>query len=379
VGELAVTACDSAVFLPIVIAIPVKNEVDRIASCLAALAAQLKPPDAAVLLFNNCNDGSEAEAERISRNLPFSVRMISVRLAPNQANAGNARRLAMRHALNIAGSRGVLLTTDADAVVGHDWVSRNIAALAAGADVVCGRVVVDPVEARAIPAHLHADDQLESELLDLLDEIAFALDPEPHDPRPRHVQASGASLAVSTEMFRRVGGVPKVASGEDRALVHALGLKDARVRHDVGINVVVSGRLDGRAPGGMADTISRRMRQQDEYADDLVEPAADAYRRADFRRRLRAAWMSSRAGSFPIDLAADLRLAPSRLSLILSEPFFGTAWDHVQRESPLLPRRLVRFFDLPRQIGLAHELLGRNRGGGEPAIRERTLPCPVAQ
>jgi GT2 family glycosyltransferase len=377
-NNVEAASCDPARVGPVIVAIPVKNEVDRIESCLAALAAQSKPPEATVLLFNNCDDGSEAEAKRISRHLPFSLEMISVQLAPSQANAGNARRLAMRHASNIAGDRGVLLTTDADAIVRHDWVSRTIAALAAGADAVCGRSVIDPVEALAIPAHLHADDRRESELLDLLDEIAFALDPDPHDPRPRHVQASGASLAVTTEMFRRVGGVPNVASGEDRALVHALKLKDARVRHDAGIEVVVSGRLDGRASGGMAETISRRIRQQDEYADDLVEPAPDAYRRADFRRRLRAAWMGGRPGSFPIDLAADLRLAPSRLSLILSEPFFGTAWDHVQRESQVVSRRQVRFCDLPRQIGLARELLGRHRAVGEPEIWRRTLPCPVA-
>jgi hypothetical protein len=212
-------------------------------------------------------------------------------------------------------------------------------------------------------------------LLDLLDGIAFALDPDPNDPRPRHVQASGASLAVSNKMLRRVGGVPKVAAGEDRALVHALTMMDARIRHDVGMEVVASGRLDGRAPGGMADTIRRRMGQQDEYADDLVEPAADAYRRADFRRRLRAAW---RARSPVRDLAADLGFTPSRLERALSEPFFGTAWDRVQRESPLLLRRRLRFTDLPRQIELARELLDSNCCTGEPTTWRTTLSCPLA-
>ena len=326
------------------------------------------------MLFNNCDDGSEAEAKRLSRHLPFYLAMISVQLAAGRANAGTARRLAMRHASNIAGTDGILLTTDADAVVGPDWVLRNIAALAAGADAVCGQVVIDPVEALAIPAHLHADDQLECELLDLLDQIEFALDPEPHDPRPRHVHAAGASLAVSNAIFRRVGGVPRVASGEDRALVHALTLIDARIRHDIGIEVVASGRLEGRAPGGMADTIRRRMRQQDEYADDLVEPAADAWRRADFRRRCRAAWV---AKSFAAELAADLRFSPSRLSLILSAPCFGTAWDRVQRESPVLLRRRLRFVDLPRQIELARELLGTKQDVGEAQAWRQNLTCPL--
>jgi hypothetical protein len=359
---------------PVVVAIPVRNEVDRIAACLAALAAQSKPPQTVVLLCNNCDDGSEAEANRISRHLPFAVATIAVQLASDQANAGTARALAMSYASDIAGHDGALLTTDADATVGHDWVARNVAALTAGADAVCGRVVIDPAEARAIPDHLHADDRLECELLDLLDEIAFSLDPDPHDPRPRHVEASGASLAVSNEMFRRVGGVPKVPSGEDRALVHALTLLDARIRHDVGLLVVASGRLEGRAPGGMADTIRRRMGRQDEFADDLVEPAADAWRRADFRRRLRAAW---RDRSFHGDLAADLGFAPSRLRQLLAAPFFGTAWDRVQRKSPLLLRRRVRFADLPRQIELARALTGGNSDAGERNDWRQTLSCPL--
>jgi len=161
----------SVVMGPVVVAIPVRNEVDRIEPCLAALAGQSEAPD---MSFSSSIIAT-TEAKPGPRK--FLLEMISVQLAPKQANAGTARRLAMRHASNIAENRGALLTTDADAVVAHDWVSRNIASLTGGADAVCGRIVVDPVEALAIPAHLHADDLLERELLDLLDEITFALDP----------------------------------------------------------------------------------------------------------------------------------------------------------------------------------------------------------
>jgi glycosyltransferase involved in cell wall biosynthesis len=342
---------------PVVVAIPARNEADRIEPCLVAVAAQTRPPDTVVLLLNNCDDASEATARSISPRLPFRLEIVSVALAPARANAGSARRLAMRHAAKFAGGAGVLLTTDADARVPPGWVRRNIAALTAGADAVCGRIVVDPVEARAIPDHLHDDDALETELLDLLDEIAFTLDPEPHDSRPRHTQASGASLAVAAEMFRRVGGVPNVAYGEDRALIDALIRIDARVRHDPSIVVVVSGRLDGRAPGGMADTIRRRMLRQDEFTDDQVEPPADRYRRIDFRRRARFAWRERQPTDCRTELAADLRLAPERLNSILSARYFGTAWASLQRESPVLPRRRVSFADLPRQIEIARQLL----------------------
>ena len=78
----------------------------------------------------------------------------------------------MEYAAELAGRDGILLTTDADTVVAPDWIERNLQALAAGADLVCGRVAVDPTEAALIPAHLHADDALECELTELLDQLA---------------------------------------------------------------------------------------------------------------------------------------------------------------------------------------------------------------
>jgi hypothetical protein len=38
-----------------------------------------------------------------------------------------------------AGEKGILLTTDADGVVGPDWVEVNLAAIEAGAEAVVGR------------------------------------------------------------------------------------------------------------------------------------------------------------------------------------------------------------------------------------------------
>ena len=91
------------------------------------------------------------------------------------------------------------------------------------------------------------------------------------------IPAPASRLRAS--MLRRVGGVPCLHSGEDRALIGRLRLIDARVRHDPQISVIVSGRIEGRAQGGMADTMRRRMVKQDEFADDRVEPAWAAFDR----------------------------------------------------------------------------------------------------
>lgn len=336
----------------VIVAIPALNEADRIGACLTALANQIRPPDGAILLANNCTDRTEAMARRIT--LPFRLEIVSVILPRRYATAGSARRLAMERAAVMAGPCGVVLTTDADAVVPADWVALNRDNLAAGADAVCGRAIIDPLEALAIGAHLHADDALECRYTDLLDAIAEALCPDPTDPRPRHTESSGASLAVRVAALREAGGVPTVAIGEDRALVAALARMDARIRHDPAIRVVVSGRTEGRATGGMADTMRRRNIGQDEYTDAALEPAIDALRRADFRRRVWAAWQQRCPDP---DLAADLQIPPAMLRRLLCHRYRGTAWAEIERRSPMMHRRPVRFTELPRQIACAEDLL----------------------
>jgi glycosyltransferase involved in cell wall biosynthesis len=335
------------------VAIPVRDEAERIGACLAALNAQSHPPDAVVLMLNNCSDATEAIVHAFAPRLRFALDVVSRELPAAQASAGHARRLALQLAAKQADYNGILLTTDADAVVPPDWIARNLHALESGGDIVCGRAVIDPVEAIAIPAHLHADDARECRLIALLDTIAWMLDPEPHDKPPRHTEASGASLAVRTNMFRRVGGIPAIRSGEDRAFVRALWMMDARVRHDPSIAVTVSGRIIGRAEGGMADAIRRRMIRQDEFTDDQAEPAADAFRRYGLRYRVRRAWV----GTVDTTLARDLLLSPARLDAALSRRWFGAAWAALEAASPVLKRSRVRFADLPREIAAAETLL----------------------
>ena len=339
----------------IVVGIPARDEADRIGSCLTALNRQIQRPDLVLLLLNNCSDSTEAIARAMTPDLGFRLEVMSRKLPPAQANAGYARHMVMAAAAERAGCEGVLLTTDADATVPVDWVSRCLASLRQGADVVCGRAVIDPQEARLIPAHLHEDDALECRLIALLDDLAWISDPEPHDPRPRHTEASGASLAVRVAAFRQVGGIPAIQAGEDRAFVRALWMMDARVRHDPAIRITVSGRVIGRADGGMADAIRRRMVQQDEYTDEQVEPAVDAFRRYRLRRRARRAW----GGSADAALAGDLALSGRSLADALAQRFFGAAWADLEAASPVLRRRPVRFSDLAMEISAAEALLKR--------------------
>jgi len=347
----------------IIVAVPIRNEADRIGDCLRALALQEGRAHYTILAFlNNCTDGTAAVIEQMRPSLPCPMHVIEHEFAPEQANAGNARRAAMEHAAALTDARGIIMTTDADGRVAPDWIRTNLAAIDAGADAVCGRAIIDPLEAALIPDALHADDAMECEYATLLDEIDSVLDPDPADPWPRHSEHSGASIAVKREIFLRAGGVPAVPIGEDRALLAALRRVDAKIRHAWDVSVVVSGRTEGRAAGGMADTMRRRMVAQDPLIDDRLEPAATCATRALARAQFRRAWSCPAERSALLDvLARDLRLDRNRLERRASLPYFGTAWDMVEQSSPVLARAPVSRAGLAIEMTHARRILAASR------------------
>ncbi len=327
----------------IVVAIPVRDEAALIGDCLRALALQEGSAKADILLLvNNSTDGTADIARALRPTLPCGLHVLEHTFGPAQANAGHARRLAMSKAAMLTDPGGVVMTTDADGCVAPDWLAANLEALRNGADVVCGRAVIDPVDALRIPGHLHEDDELEVYYTTQLDRIACMLDPDPSDPWLRHTEESGASIAVRRDTFLAAGGVPAVRSGEDRALVDALRRIDARIRHDPDITVSVSGRTNGRAAGGMADTIRRRMQCQDAMLDSALEPVSNRIRRLVARRLLRAAWSTpDDRGKHLDNLTVQLGLPVTQLEGWLALPYFGSAWALAEAASPKLKRELV--------------------------------------
>jgi GT2 family glycosyltransferase len=343
----------------IVVTVPVRNEESVIPACLAALTSQSRPPDRILLLLNNCTDDTLEICLAAQARHPM-IEISECRLSGALATAGEARRLAFERALDLA-EDGVIITTDADATPGPDWVADNVLEIRRGADLVCGMASVVPDAAAAYK--LAFDDMRESLLLQLQDELAAVVDPDPADPWPRHQQNSGASLAVRATALRRAGGAPAVACGEDRALVAAFRLTDARVRHAPHIVVPVSGRLEGRAAGGMAETLKRRAQMPDLMADDRLEPTVDALRRVMARARLRRVY---RGAGGATALAADLLIGWRDFEAALRAPYFGVAWRDVQALSPVLMRRRVGFSQLARQTRQAFALLEELRGGVLP-------------
>ena len=340
----------------VVVAIPARDEEERIGACLSALANQSVLPDHIVLQLNNCIDQTAAAARSVVLSRHTALHLRECVLPPHLASAGHARGLAMTAGASIGGRNGVLLTTDADGRVDHEWIACNLRALAAGADAVAGWAEIDPDEAVLIPRSLHEDDARECAYDALCDEIDWLIDPNPDDPWPRHTQHSGASIAVTAAAFHRAGGIPAVASGEDRAFFTALRRVDARVRHSLDCHVLVSGRTLGRAAGGMADTIRRRIIRPDLTIDDRLEPVADWVRRIELRRLCREVFRGSASIAA---LAAAAELDGTRVLAAMQARFFGLAWSKIEIASPVLRRRLVAVADLATETARAAAI--RNR------------------
>ena len=366
-----------------VVAIPVRDEEERLPACLGALAQQrdqlgqpIPPTLVRIVVFaNNCTDQSASLARRLGECLSLDLRVVEARLPPAAAHAGNARRAAMDLAeawLVEGGERdGVILTTDADSQVGTNWIAENVAAFEAGAEAVLGRIDLDE-EGDYLPRALHQRGELEDVYERLLTELSSLLDPLEHNPWPHHATISGASLGITRATYCRVGRLPRVPLGEDKALIALLSRQDAKIRYCPTAHVITSGRTNGRAPGGVADTLAIRSRDPDAFCDDALEPFRTAFARVSWRGRLRRLHGERRL-VLGQDWASELGILAAEVNDLIQGKAFGAAWRVIEDRSPLFGRRLLRPAELPEQIAIARRSLAGLREGGSGA-RQHVQP-----
>ncbi|MFB0492932.1 glycosyltransferase involved in cell wall biosynthesis [Methylobacterium sp. OAE515] len=338
-----------------IVAVPVRNEEERIAACLRAIDAQtgLAPGSLGLVLFlNNCTDRTEAIVADLVPTLSIPVRVLVETFSG--AHAGWARRRAMDAAaawLGESGNAGIILSTDADSRVPANWVARNVAAIRAGADAVAGRVELDPTEAALLPPSLPARGKLEDRYDALITEAEARLDPDPHDPWPCHRTAIGATLAVTRAAYLQVGGMPEIPLGEDGAFIAKLLEHGLRVRHATDVCVTISARLAGRAPGGVADTIRSRCEEPDALCDARMEAFPRAVLRYVWRRRFRRLHDRGLLGR-NLAWAQAIGIGPAAAERIAALPL-GQAIAEAERASPRLVYRPIGPRQLPGQIRLA--------------------------
>ncbi len=358
------------------IAIPACDEEARLRDCLAALATQrdalgapLAPALLSVLvLANNCRDGTAALARAFAAAVPYRLDVEERRLPPELSHAGGARRCAMDLAaerLEAAGARDAyILTTDADSRPAPTWVAANLTAFAQGADGVAGYIDPDAAEFVALGAAFGRRGRAEDRYISAVTQIHALCDPRPHDPWPNHRTASGASLGVTLDAYRAIGGLPARPLGEDVALVHALECAGFRVRHSLGACVTTSCRFDGRAPGGAAETMRQRFEDCEAPCDGDLEPAIRVLRHALWKGRLRRLHDNgSLDAAFDwaprIGLRTDIAKALAQAGC--NKPF-ALLWDQILPQARRLrPGAPLRPSELAAQTVIAERIIARLR------------------
>jgi cellulose synthase/poly-beta-1,6-N-acetylglucosamine synthase-like glycosyltransferase len=323
--------------LPVVVAIPARNEADRIGACLAALAQQTlaRSRIAAVVIYaNNCTDSTAA----IARNtcLPFALEVVEATLPPNYSHVGYARRGASNAAIACLKRRGhidgIIANTDADSEVDTGWLAALLAAFGSEVDAVCGEIEIE----EPLTSGLMAARAAEAAYADAVARVTALLDPLPHDPWPNHIWSWGANFSVRARVLLSIGGSPLVNLAEDRALHATLLARDFRIRHSRAVRVRTSARVDGRAPGGFADLLAGYAADPAALADFALEPAAVTWQRAQARGKARRQWCD--------------------------RPGFGAFWAACEAKMPGLARQRVAVDALPSET---RQLVARIRAAAD--------------
>lgn len=330
---------------PAVIAIPAHDEVDTVEGCLRALDRAIAAaglPARVLLLVNNSRDGTFERAAACIRRHALSASVLDLTLPAEHSHVGEARGTGMDLAACLAHPAGMILTTDADTRVDVRWLAENWKEFRRGAALVCGDIALDAADAARLPRAVQVLAVMEAHYLRLMRELETLLDPDPWNPAPHHGKAGGASLAASVAAYAQVGGLPRLAVSEDRALVERFRRHDLPVVFSSAARVVTSGRTAGRAEGGMADTLAARLLDREPPFDPSVEGAFEWCTRLLFRATVRRCHREKR----------DLKPVCRMLGVdpgMLPPPgtaTFGGLWHALEATGRLAARRRLHLPDL---------------------------------
>jgi cellulose synthase/poly-beta-1,6-N-acetylglucosamine synthase-like glycosyltransferase len=351
----------------ICVAIPVCDEIERVGRCVEALSEQRDSSGLllgrgqvrVVLMANGCTDGTYEFLLRNLESFRIAVTAYHVRLPETRRNAGFARRMANHAAIELLHAKsGLLFMTDADSVAPPQWIASYWEMLRGGYDAIAGQVDLNPDDSNELLPLLHDRGTLEEQYTLLLDQLDSIVDPIPHDPWPRHYNASGANIAVRLDALRGICDFPIVPCGEDRLLIKMLEAQGRRVRHDCTTRVLTSGRLFGRAPGGMADTLRRRLKVPLTPCDARLEAAQAAYQRALLRKRLREAWINRDLWPSAAELwVRHLKIEDQLAIQAGGYSHFDDIWQKLEWMAPQLKRVPILPSQLPTEIRNAQQII----------------------
>ena len=347
-----------------VISIPACDEEDLIQAAIAALAKAAIAVDldcSLVIVVNNCADRTFEAASAALENWADRIHgaVVELTLDPLIANVGHARRFGLELAASITQAQ-FLLSTDADTQVSENWVAEACSTLRM-VDMVCGLTDVDPVELALLPPSVMAAGDAESALENAVNRLWRAVMKCHLRGLPN--KGAGANMAMTASSYRNCGGLPPLASNEDRAL-HALYERQGRlIAHSQTMRARTSLRLESRTPNGMGACLVERAHAEDPLLDDELMPLTVLLSRMLLQRHLMQDRVSP--ASDAQRLAEVLQVAPVALDSCLGArpvPF----WRDIADVIPTLAPIRVSTFQATNEIRLAHEWAEQVENGQNP-------------
>ncbi len=263
------------------ICVPARNEEHILPASLASLIDTVERSGAVgaiVLLINNSADRSWQVASSMLEASGCNYLLVKVSLRPAVADAPHARRIALDIGALLVPD-GALLTTDADTLVAPNWAAANLRHIRDGTDLVCGSVSIDPQEYTGLPHSVRRCGKVEAAYSAELEQLWQRW--TGGDAPSFQIAAMGASLALPTARYRGIGGMPIPPVAEDKALAILARRRDWSIKVASDVTASTSGRLFGRAAGGMGDALRDRATHDDPYCDEQLVPLALLQRLAD--------------------------------------------------------------------------------------------------
>jgi glycosyltransferase involved in cell wall biosynthesis len=246
-----------------VVVIPARDEAERIAACLRALAGQraiARDAYETIVVLDGCRDETLQRTREVAAAEP-SLRLHVVVLAQSRG-VGRARRcgmdIACERLIGVGRPGGLIASTDADSVVATDWLCCQLELARLGAQAIGGYVELhrEDAEALAVQALSERERRARERLRTVLAHERRE-SPGPQPAAVEHPHFSGASLSLTAQTYRRCGGLPVRAALEDEALEHELRARGVAIHRSRQVRVRTSARTDGRAPRGLAQDLVR--------------------------------------------------------------------------------------------------------------------------
>ena len=332
--------------LKISVVVPARNEARNMRKTLDALRLQTdtcgKPLSSldyeVLLLANNCDDQTFEIAKNYQQKYPeFALHVAEIKLPPSKANIGFVRRLLMDEAyrrLTAAGnSNGIIASTDGDTFVDTCWIYHILQEIEKGCDAVGGRILTYSNRKKARLYHLR-----DVAYRSLLARAEAMIDPEEHDPWPRHYQYFGASMAVTCPVYQQVGRLPTLPFLEDNAFHQALQRMDVRIRKTPAVKAYTSTRMSGRVKVGFSEQL-RRWSGYTRYGHTQEVEQAEAWIiKFKSKRILRQCLEDYLTNGFYDckaleNVAKELLVNPNWLNKeLMANQYFGQFWENVRKK-----------------------------------------------